>query len=411
MEQKKLFRTVETIASKRFNSIEEMLKEVLQQVVENQNIRVTGGRVWKLDPSKKVYKLVFQIGSVQEIASDFELPLNSYEIFKEMTKERTILADETNQELRKKGIFKYSAAGVGHKLNVEGYKYYQFLLAVNSDKIDSALRYSLNIIATVLTSKINEWQLSDARKSLIKDIDKAREIQKSILPEHKLIFHNYEIFGATVPAQIIGGDFYDYVLIGRDEERIGIVVGDAASKGFSAAAEAMYISGAVRMAATFQLKISPLMNRINNLVNKIFSDDRFTTLFYGEISNDSRGLFLYANAGHNPPIFVDAKDRETIFLNPTGPLLGPAPNSRYETDSVNFNVGDMLVIYTDGIVEAANSNYEFYEEERLKKIILDNLDKSPSDMVYTIFDEVTKFSTDDSKYQDDKTVVVIKRVK
>ena len=198
---------------------------------------------------------------------------------------------------------------------------------------------------------------------------RSREIQKSILPEHKLSFHNYEVFCATVPAQIIGGDFYDYVLIGRDEERIGIVVGDAASKGFSAAAEAMYVSGAVRMAATFQLKISPLMNRINQLVNKIFSDDRFTTLFYGEISNDSRGLFLYANAGHNPPIFVDAKDKETISLNPTGPLLGPAPNSKYETDSVNFNIGDILVIYTDGIVEAADSNYEFYEEERLKMIV------------------------------------------
>lgn len=411
MKQKKLVKTIETIASKRFDSIENMLAEVLTQVVENQNIRVTGGRVWKLDPSKKIYKLVFQTGNVQKIKSDFELQLNNYDIFKQITNERTILSDETNQELRDKGIFRYSASGVGAKINVDGQKYYQYLLAVNSDQIDDNLRYSLNIIATVLTSKIKEWQLSDERRNLIKDIDKAREIQKSILPDHKLIFYNYEIFGATIPAQIIGGDFYDYVQIGRDEERLGIVLGDAASKGLSAAAEAMYISGAVRMAATFQLKISPMMNRINKLVNKIFSDDKFTTLFYGEISNDTRGLFLYANAGHNPPVFVDYESKQLIYLQPTGPLLGPAPNSKYETDSLNFNLNDSLVIYSDGIVEAANSNFEFYGEKRLEKIILANHDKSPEEIVYTILDDVVKFSTDDSKYQDDKTIVVLKRVK
>ncbi len=411
MEQKKLLRTVETIASKNFKSIEAMLEEVLNQVVENEETHVTGGRVWKLDPDKKAYKLLFQKGNVQKIDPQFELPLKENPIFKVVTKERTILSDETNQTLIEKGIFKYSASGVGSKIRVGDDKYYEYLLAVNSDKIDETLRYELNIIATVLTSKIRERRLSATRKKLISDIDKAKQLQRSILTEHKLIFHNYEIFGTTVPAEIIGGDFYDYLHIGYDEERLGIVVGDAASKGLSAAAEAMYISGAIRMAATFQLKISPMMYRMNELVNKIFSDDRFTTLFYGEISNDSRGLFLYANAGHNPPIFVDAKSKEIIYLKPTGPLLGPAPKSKYETDSLNFNIGDVLVIYTDGIVEAANQNFEFYEEKRLQNIILENLNKSPEEIVYTILDDVVKFSTAESKYQDDKTIVVIKRIK
>ncbi len=410
MEQKKLLRTIETIASKNFKSIEEMLEEVLNQVVEIEETHVTGGRVWKLDPDKKAYKLLFQKGNVQKIDPQFELPLEENPVFKLVTSERTILSDETNKTLKEKGIFRYSASGIGSKIKIDGEKYYEYLLAVNSDKIDESLRYELNIIATVLTSKIREKRLSATRKKLISDIDKAKQLQRSILPEHKLTFHNYEIFGTTVPAEIIGGDFYDYLHIGYDEERLGIVVGDAASKGLSAAAEAMYISGAIRMAATFQLKISPMMFRMNELVNKIFSDDRFTTLFYGEISNDSRGLFLYANAGHNPPIFVDAKTEEIIYLKPTGPLLGPAPKAKYETDSLNFNVGDILVIYTDGIVEAANQNFEFYDEERLKKNILLNLNKSPEEIVYSILDDVLKFSTAGSKYQDDKTIVVIKRI-
>jgi len=163
------------------------------------------------------------------------------------------------------------------------------------------------------------------------------------------------------------------------------------------------------MASTFQIKISEMMKRTNSLVNKIFSDDRFTTLFYGEISNDRKGLFLYANAGHNPPIFVSKTTKEVTYLTSTGPLIGPAPNSRFETDSMNFEPGDVLVIYSDGITEAADNEFEFYEEARLEKIILNSLDKSPKEIALNILDDVKDFSTNNSKYQDDKTIVVIKR--
>jgi sigma-B regulation protein RsbU (phosphoserine phosphatase) len=190
---------------------------------------------------------------------------------------------------------------------------------------------------------------------------------------------------------------------------LGIVVGDAASKGLGAAAEAMYISGALRMASTFQIKISLMLFRLNQLVNKIFSDDKFTTLFYGELSNDKKGLFLYANAGHNPPMFYDNKNNKITYLQPTGPLLGPAPNSRYETDSINFHKGDILVIYSDGIVESANEKYDFYGEERLQKIILENVNKTPKEITAVILNDVFKFSTNESQYQDDKTLVVIRQ--
>ena len=152
-----------------------------------------------------------------------------------------------------------------------------------------------------------------------------------------------------------------------------------------------------------------MLFRLNQLVNKIFSDDKFTTLFYGEISNDKKGLFLFANAGHNPPFFFRKKTGEVIQLNPTGPLLGPAPNSKYETDHINFQKGDTLVIYSDGVVESADEKYDFYGEERLKKIIQGAINKTPKEIVLLILDDLVKFSTANSKYQDDKTIVVIKR--
>lgn len=409
MDQKKLFKTLDTIASGNFNEDTELLKYILDQIVSKEQFNVSGGRVWKLEPALKAYRLLFQTGNVQKIPEDYKLFIKDYSIFDKISAERTILADETDTTLISKGIFKYSASGVGKKINLDGKKYYEYLLAVNSDQIGDELRYTLNVIATVLTSKIRERYLTQARKNLIENIDKAKELQRSILPEHEYKFHFYDIFGVTIPAETVAGDFYDYLRIGDDEERLGIVVGDAASKGLAAAAEAMYISGAIRMASNFQIKISPMLFRLNQLVNKIFSDDKFVSLFYGEISTDKKGLFLYANAGQNPPLFYNAKNDSFTYLYPTGPLLGPAPFSKYETDSINFNSGDILVIYSDGIVESANDMYEFYNEKKLEQVIRKSAKLSPKEIAYSILEDVTKFSTPDSRYQDDKTIVVIKR--
>jgi len=409
MEQRKLYKTIESIASIDFSTDTELLIHVLTQIINTADLQLKGGRIWKLESKRKAYRLVFQTGKVQKIQDDFMLLLKDYPYYDRIAVERTILAEETNKTLISKGIIRYSASGVGKKLKIGEKRYYEYLFAVNSTMIGVDLRDTLNIIATVLTSKLNERYLAQSRKNLIADIDKAKEIQRSILPEHEYRFHNYDIFGVTLPAQIVGGDFYDYLKIGEGEDRLGIAVGDAASKGFGAAAEAMYISGAMRMASSFQIKISLMFSRMNQLVNKIFSDDKFSSLFYGELSDDKKGLFLYANAGHNPPMFYRKKFEEITMLQSTGPLLGPAPNAKFETDHVNFRNGDILVIYSDGVVEAANDKFDFFGEERLSAVIMENVSKTPKELCALILEAVQKFSTFDSQYQDDKTIVVIKR--
>ncbi|MCF8260322.1 MAG: serine/threonine-protein phosphatase [Melioribacteraceae bacterium] len=411
MEQRKLLRTVETVASKSFPSFRELMQEVVDQLVENEEIKVTGGRVWKLNRPEKAYQIYYQQGSVTRIRKNYRLLVDDFPIFSKIAQKRTVLADETDEFLIKKGIFKYSASGFGSKLKIGDKSYYEYLIAVNSDDVDENLGYTLNIVATILTSKLKEKRITESRVNLLEDIDSAKRLQKSILPEHEYTFHDYQLFGVTVPARTLGGDFFDYLPIGDDEERLGITIGDAASKGIAAAAEAMYISGAIRMASKFQIKISPLMTRINEIVNKIFADDRFASFFYGEISNDRKGLFLYSNAGHNPPMFISKNGKKISYLDPTGPLLGPAPQSRYETDSLNFSTGDVLLLYSDGIVEAANNKFHFFGENRLKNVLRKNHINPPKKIAYAILDEVYKFSTEDSEYQDDKTVVIIKKIK
>ncbi|MGE5796855.1 MAG: PP2C family protein-serine/threonine phosphatase [Ignavibacteria bacterium] len=409
MDQKKLYKTVEAIASQNFASEQEMLVSVLNQLIEHEEINITGGRIWKLNPEEVTYDLVFQTGKVEKIDPGFQLKIDGYPQFEILGKERTILGNETNETLRQKGIFKYSATGVGDKIKIDKKPYYEYLLAFNSDDINEEFRITLNIIATAVTSQIKQKRYSLRAKLFKADLDKARELQKSILPAHEYRFRNYELFGITDPAEIVGGDFFDYLEIGDESDRFGVVVGDAASKGVSAAAEAMYISGAIRMASNFEIKIYTLIKRMNRLVNKIFADDKFASLFYGELSNDKSGLFLYANAGHNPPIFIKHNSDEMILLNPTGPVLGPTPNGKYTVENINFATGDVLLIYSDGVTESTNAEFNGYGEERLKDMLQKNKKLSPKEITYAILNDVIEFSKH-GKYSDDKTLVVIKKI-
>lgn len=406
---KKLNRTIQNITSQTFPTELGMLESVVNELLSLRELNILGARLWQFIPEENAYHLLYQTGEMDKIAPGFKLDATNYPTFDLIIKERTVFANETNTILRDKGIFKYAATGVGFKIKSGNGKFYEYLLAFNSPVFNQDFKYHLNIISAVLTSKIKHWRAASQEKYLKADIDKARQLQLSILPQHEYSFHDYELYGLTVPAEIIGGDFFDYIEIGEDGDRVGIALGDAASKGIGAAAEAMYISGALRMASTFEIKIVPFMKRLNRLVSRVFGDDKFSSLFYGEISNDKNGLFIYANAGHNPPMFYKKTTDEISFLLPTGPVLGPTPNASYTLDNINFEPGDVLLIYSDGITEAADLDYHAFEELRLEDVFRSLVSETPKDIALKIIEQVIKFEKNGA-YSDDKTIVVIKKI-
>jgi sigma-B regulation protein RsbU (phosphoserine phosphatase) len=382
---------------------------VLKEVVASESFNVSGGRIWKLTPSRMKYKLIAQEGEVDKIKPNFIINVSDYPIFELIAKERTILATETNLYLRKKGIFKYSATGIGEKFRGKDFPLYQYLMAFSSSEINQSLFYTLNIIGTALTATLRSNKIETKSKILTEDIDQARELQKRILPEHEFKFAGYEMFGISIPDRIVGGDFYDYLNIGVDDDKFAVAVGDVASKGFAAAAEAFYVSAALRMGVSYLTKTSPLMKNINNLVYKIFPDDRFVSLFYIELSDDKNGACLYCNAGHNSPIFLKANSKKIISLDATGPLIGPAYNSKFGTSMINFEIGDVLVIYTDGITEAMNEAGNFYGEEKFIQQVRKHRSLSAKEITQLLIEDVQKFSAL-GKYSDDKTIVTVKRM-
>ena len=163
------------------------------------------------------------------------------------------------------------------------------------------------------------------------------------------------------------------------------------------------------MGVSYDVGFTTLMKKIGNLVNETFPNERFVTMFICELYKDKKGLCVYVNAGHNSPLVLKADTNEMISLTSTGSVLGPSPNQEYYLDSLYLEKGDSLILYTDGIVEATNDKFEFYGEDRLKQVILNNREETPEIMCEKIIENVQKYSAH-GKYSDDRTLVVIKRV-
>lgn len=416
MEQRKLYRTLEDAMKgyAKSRSDIELLTYVLEQVISNENIDITGGRIWQLNDNKTAYKMIEQRGEVEKIKRGYELKLSDYPNFYEVGQQRTVIANETDRYLSELGIHLYSATGVGERYKAKDadgndHYVYQYILAFNSNELTDNLANTLNIISTSVSSMMRSRKIESRARAFEKELVKASEIQKSILPEHEHKFGNYEIFGISVPDRIVGGDFFDYLKFGEESDRLGVSIGDAASKGFSAAAMALYVSGALKMGTENELKMTAVIKKINNLVHRVFPNEKFVTLFYLEIHADTKGLCMYVNAGHNTPFHLIYDTDQIETLESTGAVLGPSPNQEYHSDSFYFNKFDILVLYTDGITEAVNSKFEFYGEDRLKQEILNNKHFPAKVVAENILESVQKHSAR-GKYSDDKTIVVIKRI-
>ena len=408
MNQRRLYRTIESFASTHFKNDKEVLKHVLNEIVKNESINIKGGRIWQFESATESYKLIHQIGVIEKLEVGYELPVARYAIFTTLVDQRSVVANETDKYLRKKGILKYSATGVGEKIPWREGRLYQYILAFNADQMDPSILSDLNIIGLAVNSLLRTKRFEAKAKMLAMDIDKAREIQQSIIPEPAKKFFHYDIHGISVPDRIVGGDFFDYLFTDEDKDRLSIVVGDAASKGFKAAAQALYVVGALRMGISYHTKISALLSRINQLISRTFAEEQFVSMFYAEFTENQKGLMLYANAGHNSPILFHAADRLAEFLEPTGQILGPFPQEQYRVENVMLNPDDVLLIYTDGISEARGTDGVFYGEKRIEEFLRTHAMRSAKEICEELVNEVQQYSRR-ADYSDDKTVVVIKR--
>lgn len=408
MDQHKLYRTIQILAETPFRTEDQLVSHVLESIVKSDQMAIRGGRIWKLEVTTGTYRLIHQSGDMPAIDKNFRIKVQDYPPFQQLSKKSTIVSRESNQYLVHKGIKMFSATGVGEKLQWKNLTLYQYVIGITATYVRQEMTFALNIISTALTSVLKNRKAETKARLLEADLDKAREIQKSILPAHELKFHNYDLYGVSLPDRVVGGDFFDYLKATGDNERLGVVIGDAASKGLSAASQALYVSGALRMGVEYQTKIGSLLTRLNALVNRAFTSEHFISMVYAELNASDRGLVIYVNAGHSAPLILRAGSNDVERLPATGQIVGPFPREIYHSDFTILNRGDIMLLYTDGIVEASTERGEMFGEGRLIHALRQHRKKTPRELCAQILEEVQVHSrmTD---YSDDKTIVVIKR--
>lgn len=409
MTHKELYKMLERVSSGKFQNAPELLEFLIKTVVDEEELSILGGRIWELSPVDKSYILKFQYGDLKKIPENYKAEIASHPLFAELYRKRTLLSYETDTTLKEAGIELYSMTGVGGITKVGGEKYYQYLLGFNAPDIISPFSEWLSVIGSAVTVALREVEARAAQARIHKDLNKASEIQRSLYPDHRLDFHDYKIFGVCVPDSVVGGDYFDYIKQSDEEdERLSVIVSDAASKGLPAAIQALFVFGAVRMALGFATKMSSILSKLNNLIFETFQYERFVTLFYCELTLSKNRLGLYSNAGHPAPIHYRASTGELSFLEATGSLLGLMENQKFGVENFTMEPGDILALYTDGISEAQNSDEEFFGVEKICDIIKENASESSEIIAYSILEAAQKFNVN-SLYTDDKTIVVIKR--
>ncbi len=241
------------------------------------------------------------------------------------------------------------------------------------------------------------------RDELAAEINLAAEVQQSILPRSIPTVPGFEFAARMYPARIVAGDYYGFIELANGE--VAVVIGDVSGKGVAAGLLMPSIEVALRMDAPRFPRTSDLLHAFNNVVQQITVGRRFITLFYGKLCPQSRSL-EYTNAGHNPPLLIRA-GAETCKLDQGGPVLGVLPNSEYKNDVVALCHRDVLVLYTDGVVEAESPAGEEYSAARLAALVSSHLQETADKLIESIHASVTQFRGE-APQADDMTLVVLK---
>lgn len=190
----------------------------------------------------------------------------------------------------------------------------------------------------------------------------AREIHRGLLPRHDPLFAGLDVSGGFRAAEGVGGDYYGYVAMA--DGSLGIAIADVSGHGVGAALYMAIAKGALQSEARDILSVGDVLGRVNEVLASDFSaTDMFATLFLARFLPDGRRI-VWSNAGHNPPLLLRANG-DIEPLKPCGPALGIVAGARWRDVDQRFAPGDVLVLYTDGLIEARDGTKRFFGVERL----------------------------------------------
>jgi sigma-B regulation protein RsbU (phosphoserine phosphatase) len=236
------------------------------------------------------------------------------------------------------------------------------------------------------------------------EMETARGIQQSLLPESPPHIEGFELAALNLPARQVGGDFYDFIPVSKD--RWGIIIADVSGKGVPAALFMALSRTLVRANVAEDTTAAQAMEKANHLISQEAKMGMFVTLFYAVLDPEKKRL-QYVNAGHNPPLAVKKSSGDVILLRAKGIAMGVMDDAVLEEKEIELDSNDIVVFYTDGITEAISGAGEQFGEKRLIETINQNMDLPPKELIGRVKDTVFTFAQGQPQH-DDFTLVVLK---
>jgi sigma-B regulation protein RsbU (phosphoserine phosphatase) len=260
---------------------------------------------------------------------------------------------------------------------------------IDFDDLEATLKKTISEALTFKQAVKDRDQLVTIQQEL----EVARKIQQSIVPRRFPPFPDrkeFEIHATMIPAQNVGGDFYDFFLI--DDGRLGFVIGDVAGKGVPAALFMAVSKTLLKATALKGLPPEECLQQVNRILYMESVAAMFVTIFYG-ILDIRTGELHYCNGGHNPPYLLRA-DGQIEALELTGGIaLGAMKNSVYKAKQITLQSGDGIFLFTDGVTEAMDRNSELFSEARLEENLKGKADVSLPQLIESVIAAINAYAS------------------
>jgi len=269
----------------------------------------------------------------------------------------------------------------------------------------------LAIIAGQSSQIIETARLYEEEQALVhmrEELRLALEIQVGLLPKSSPQIPGYDIAGRSIPAEVVGGDYFDF--IPKEEGQLAFCLGDISGKGMPAAVLMANLQATIRGQTLLKCNPKECLGRSNTLLYLSTDPQKFATLFYGILDFQNHRLH-YCNAGHERPYMLASGGKEAgklVRLDVGGIILGCVEQFPYEETSVPFNPGDVVVVFSDGVTEAMSETGEEYGEERIARLLAEHPKESALGLIDRLVASVQKHAGSRAQ-TDDITLVVVRR--
>jgi len=263
-----------------------------------------------------------------------------------------------------------------------------------SDLIQLSIRRALENLKITISEK----------ERIESELQIACRIQTDMLPHDFPKERDFSIYASMYPARVVGGDLYDFFPVGKN--KYCFLIGDVSGKGIPAALFMVITKTLLKREAMSGKKPHEILYNVNNMLCAENEESMFATVFYGVLDRKT-GVVEFANAGHNPPVFVPAEGGSEFLKVKPAFVLGGIPDIPYETESIVLGPSDFLYLYTDGVTEATNEKEEVFSDKRLLGILNGFDGREVTDMEKTIQTAV-KDHVQHAPQSDDITMVVVK---